>query len=62
MSNDETPVYLFSVGGELPAEALQEVYDALNDAFESANVDGEMVLINGEIRSLPKSELKEMLE
>jgi hypothetical protein len=62
MSNDKVPVYLFSINGELPAEALEEVYDALIDAFERADVDGEMVLVNGEVESIPKGELKELLK
>jgi len=58
--DDEIPIRLFSIGGDLPPEALDEIHDAISDAAET--IDGEILLINGDVESVPKRELLEALD
>jgi len=58
--DDEIPIRLFSIGGDLSPDELAEIHDAIFDAAET--IDGEILLINGDIESVSKRELLEALD
>jgi hypothetical protein len=61
MSDDETPVYVFRIGGEFSSADFERFAKALDDARERTGLEGEFVLVNEHIEPVEKDELREML-
>lgn len=57
------PIYVFRIGEEgASADELERLGAALDEAIARSGLEAEILVINGDIESIDKDELREMLD